>query len=142
MKNIKYSCLSLLITFALSQASFAQTTSLDNPKECPTINAVKAAGLTDATNGMLGWIAYTLNRYDSTDTWFFGVPVAAKDKDEAIKKGNENINQFTEIEGPIKSPGDTWVCVYTSSNPYILGLALTPVPSMNAAIANFVKFRK
>ena len=142
MRKIKYSWLSLLVTFALSQSAFAQT--IDKPEACPSIDAIKAVGVNDAGDSMLGWLAHNINHYNTKDKWLFGTLVSATNKEDAIKEGNENIKQFSGVEGPQKIPDNTdntWACIYTSSDPNIFGLTITPVPPNNW-IAQFSRFKK
>lgn len=122
--------LTFLITLFFIQPAFATT--MNKPKTCPSVNALKTVGISSVSSaGRLGWIGYnTKNRYDTSEEWdFLLFGTYAKDEAEAIKNANALISFLHHIIGPIQDH-EGWVCTYaTSKDSEPIGFAATSMPN-------------
>jgi len=111
---------------------------ITQPSDCPTIAALQAVGVNDAEN-LMGWFASSQNNFDTPDQWVFAILVGqAKDKNDAIKRGNKRIGLLSIVEGPRAEGNDTWSCLYSNKSRNIIAFAITPIDNP----LNFLKYLK
>lgn len=125
MRN-KVLSLMLAFTATLPISSFA----FDDKPFCPSIDAVKKAGLNFASPFLGGWFVMNLkNTFDTDRDWAFLLVVGdAQDEADAIKKGNAIVSLSTYAMGPFFNERDkAWGCgyIYINKNVEVRSMATT-----------------
>jgi len=145
----------LLIVLVFTNSVLANS-NIDNPKMCPSINAVKAKGVNNAIKNGKNWAAYNQkDQYDTLDYWTWGVTsneiAHAKDKIDAILIANRSIYELSEVYGPYENgPYEIgFYCLYLiknggfpPTNGDVWGFANTPPLNIKASLVSaFVKHK-
>jgi hypothetical protein len=127
--RIKPFLLSLIVLINIHPAFAASSF---QPEQCPSVKALKAVGVHDAVMQQSTWIAFSTNNFSTLEQWtfYFSSSQKIKDKDDAIKKGNENIGLLSLISGPdYQVEYDVWLCEYEyNGQKQAEGMAVTPPP--------------
>ena len=144
---MKTKILASLIMAAATHAALAYTPS--KPDACPTLAAIKSAGITEAYKmgeGSDGWLSVIRkNSFGTNVEWEFILQSGYKNKDtrEVIKLANESLSSLNLMGEPqlTKEDGkEAWVCGYMPANPSdadgpLYGIALTPADTMELPTA-------
>ena len=93
----------IIYIFALVLSSCAFANTENQLPKCPGADVIKAAKLNNAKvfsqNG--GWLVTNISRYNTAEEWTFNLFVRAKDKNEAIEKGNKLLEFISLTDGPV-----------------------------------------
>ena len=99
------------------------------PVSCPTDLAIKKIGVSAIAQDRADtWMAVELkNNYGTSDEWTFMITAfKGNTPEEILKKANEALTKLYFTDGPIQN-GQKWFCTYlTGSDPFIVGMAVTP----------------
>lgn len=112
------------------------------PAACPSVESIKAEGITMASEIFDGaYLDYNSSLYDTDTQWFFIMgPVLADSEDAAIVEGNKLLATASGPASPEEDEEGEWVCEYSSDNSELGMFAVhvdqTPSPM---AMSRFLK---
>ncbi len=137
---MKLTLTTLISAFFLSNSAYADT--LHHPTTCPTVSALKNAGLDFVrhdTHHAAYWNgAVARNKYDTAEEWSFNIGIfTGRNETEAMSNGLLAISSFTSVYGPVELMGATqthpgiWSCWYHNEDRSVEGMALMPPQNVN-----------
>lgn len=110
----KAKLLSLFGGLCLAGSSLAWS---QGPVVCPSINAAKAEGMTQAAEIMEGmYLTYHQSKFDTPTRWIFIMgPVIAEDEDVALTESNTFLASMSGTAEPQEDEDGNWVCEYDTT---------------------------
>lgn len=124
---MKYRLFSLSLSLLLLQPALAASS--DKPEKCPSVAAIAAIGVDDASLSMAGWVAFPSNSnyYDTREAWSFGIIVPASNKNEALQLARANLGSLSVMSDPVQTvtTNKGWSCYYKNQQDYY-AVAFTP----------------
>ncbi len=141
MKNFKFAAIPFCISIALSANAFAL--SVNKPLRCPSVDAIKAAGLRmverDDRNGF--YVAVQVGNFDTNVKWAFGLLVPMSDADspqDALVKAREALPELSG-EAEQGTYGGKTVCQYDPLPNGYMAIAFTPI--MMGQLSDMASYR-
>lgn len=134
-RNMKFRLLALALSLVCSQTILAAKF---DPEVCPSVKAIKAAGVTHAEKHNGNWTAIgEANRYGTEEEWRFYIEVKdnVKSEQEAVAVGNAKVKDLAiTILGPISDDDKKfWGCLYFTNDKSAEAFAITP-PDANPSV--------
>lgn len=101
-----------LSALAITSSAFALQEK--QPAACPSMNSVKAEGVTLAAEVLdERYVTYNISHYDTSSTWVFIMgPLSAESGNDALVRSNAILATLSADPVPEEDEDNTWICNY------------------------------
>ncbi|MBI2785480.1 MAG: DUF4949 domain-containing protein [Legionella longbeachae] len=99
---------------------------------CPNLSDIQAVGINMASQlGYDLYVGYTVNDYNTSSTWTFGIgPVEADSDEDAIDISNDILADMSGPGVPTESDGQM-LCVYETGDPNLFAVGIKDFEGMS-----------
>lgn len=105
----------LVSALVLAGSAFSMS---EGPATCPSLSAVQAEGVTNASMILEGfYLDYNASNFGTDNNWFLIMgPIEAESDEEALEEGNRLLTTLSGSASPEENENGDWICDYNSGS--------------------------